>query len=113
MDWSNVASTTETIQENGRQLSFFESALRLGLYNLVEQDYQRFRDLLLRFKQQGITIDQQETPVPETKIAEILQLSTTETIHIIEKYKIRYQSMNVYINQSNLLFFLLPKEPSK
>lgn len=106
--WKSIQDTAEEMQENLRKLYFFENALKLNLYNLSEPDYQRFKELLARFKQQGFLIEQNETPVPQDKISEIAQLSITETIRIIEQYKIKYQSMHVYLSEAILLYFLLP-----
>ncbi len=105
--WQNIKTSAEASAENLHKLYFFENALRLNLCSLAESDYQRYKEFLERFRQIGIIIDQSETPIQQEKIAEIAQLSITETIQIIERYKIKYQSMHVYLSQSSLLYFLV------
>lgn len=111
--WKGIQETAEGIQENLLKLYFFETALKLNLHTLSEPDYQYFKELLAQFKQQGFLIEQSETPIPQDKISEIVQVSITDTIRIIEQYKIKYQSMHVYLSQANLLYFVKSKEQGK
>ena len=110
--WQQIQNAAESMQENMRKLRFFENALKTERYDIGFDDYCHFRDTLRRFKNEGFTIDEKETPVPLEKISEIGKLPTAETIRIIERYKIKSQSTHAYLTQENLMLFLfLDKEP--
>ena len=104
--WQKIQSSAQEMQENLLRIRFFESALAEGFYQVDYVDYDKFKNLLDKFKQVNVNIDTKGTPVSTEKISQVTGQPIQQIIEIIESKNIHYESNNVHLTQDNIVFFL-------
>lgn len=105
--WQQIQKMAEANRENLLQLNFFEAALRRNLNKFNHQDYEKFKQLLAKFRQNGFDIQEKETPLPHEKLSEITGMPITGVIKTIESNQIRHEHTHAYLTQEHLLLFLV------